>query len=379
MGGGDLTENPLIALIDAAYASATEPGRWPDFVARVGDFLGGPAALRVISGDALDGRHLAASTFDPTFIDAYARHYAGLDPWIRRDSLARAPVLVVDEELLTMAELDRTEFYADWMRPQDLRRAVRCRARLRADLSVDLVSLRPEQRGPYSHPERSVLAALLPHLQRAVGIAERLGGLAVQAASLAAFETLGAGILLVESDRRLVFANGHAERVLRAGEGLWVAGGRLAAAPAVQDRLAAAIVAATGERGRAGAMLSVPRPRAGTPLSLAIGPLDPRDRPGLAARPTVLVVLGAPEFTPGIGEEALRAHYDLTPAEARLVAALCAGETLADHAAASGTSLNTVKTHLKSVFGKMDETRQAGLVRTVMANPALRIARSFLE
>jgi DNA-binding CsgD family transcriptional regulator len=65
--------------------------------------------------------------------------------------------------------------------------------------------------------------------------------------------------------------------------------------------------------------------------------------------------------------------FDLTPAEARLVVGLCAGQTLADYAGHSGTSLNTIKTHLKRVFDKTGEARQADLVRRVAGDVALRV------
>jgi DNA-binding CsgD family transcriptional regulator len=87
-----------------------------------------------------------------------------------------------------------------------------------------------------------------------------------------------------------------------------------------------------------------------------------------------LVLASAPEMEAGFGEQGLRAVYDLTPAEARLAAALCAGQSLADHAESAGVSLNTVKYHLKSVFGKTGETRQPDLVRRLMADPVLRVA-----
>jgi DNA-binding CsgD family transcriptional regulator len=76
---------------------------------------------------------------------------------------------------------------------------------------------------------------------------------------------------------------------------------------------------------------------------------------------------GAPQ------EDNLRVLFDLTQAEARLVAALCAGETLAGYAEAAGASLNTVKTHLKHVFEKTGETRQADLVRRISNDVALRL------
>ena len=57
--------------------------------------------------------------------------------------------------------------------------------------------------------------------------------------------------------------------------------------------------------------------------------------------------------------------------EARLVAALCAGRTLAEFAGAGGVSLTTARTHLVAAFAKTGENRQADLIRRVLGDFAL--------
>jgi len=81
--------------------------------------------------------------------------------------------------------------------------------------------------------------------------------------------------------------------------------------------------------------------------------------------------LSAPEACPRIPPSALRSLYDLTPAEARLVAALCAGTTLKGHAAQSGITLHTARTHLKQALQKTDTHSQAELVGLVLAGSAI--------
>ena len=77
----------------------------------------------------------------------------------------------------------------------------------------------------------------------------------------------------------------------------------------------------------------------------------------------VMVLVVDPELTPAPPVEALRALYGLTQAEARLTCGLLKGERLEDYAERSGISMNTARTHLKSVFAKTDTNRQAELVR----------------
>ena len=62
--------------------------------------------------------------------------------------------------------------------------------------------------------------------------------------------------------------------------------------------------------------------------------------------------------------------YGLTPAEARLAAALVAGQSLADFAAGRKITDNTARWTLKQVFAKTDTRRQAELVRRLLTSPA---------
>jgi DNA-binding CsgD family transcriptional regulator len=62
----------------------------------------------------------------------------------------------------------------------------------------------------------------------------------------------------------------------------------------------------------------------------------------------------------------LRNRFGLTPAEARLVLRLVAGDSLRSAAKALGIKYETVRTHLKSVFQKTRTRRQAELVILVL-------------
>jgi DNA-binding CsgD family transcriptional regulator len=379
--GGSAITSPhdlLVDLIDSVYAATTAPERWSAFLDRVSRVYSGPAALRIGHGADIRKHQISAATFDPAFLQSYAMHYGEVCPFTKRDATEQTPTLIVEEGLMPLREVERTEFYADWMRPQGLKRALRARVEPSADRTIDLLILRSEQVGEFQAVEQSVLSDLLPHVRRAAEIARRLGTLETHiSASLHAFDRLGVGVALVTATRRVVFTNGIADRLLAAGDGITAIRGRLMASAHVQDRLDAALAAATGFgrnlRGRTASVLAVARSAAAAPLSVSVAPLDEREQPFFIVEPLALVVIGAPELSSPVTEETLRACYDFTPAEARMVAALCAGETLSSYAALSRTSLNTVKTHLKAVFEKTGESRQADLVRAIATNPILRL------
>ncbi len=67
--------------------------------------------------------------------------------------------------------------------------------------------------------------------------------------------------------------------------------------------------------------------------------------------------------------EAIARTLRLTPAEARLCARLMTGISLKEAASALGVRMTTVRTQLRSVFGKTGTTRQAELMRYLASLP----------
>lgn len=65
----------------------------------------------------------------------------------------------------------------------------------------------------------------------------------------------------------------------------------------------------------------------------------------------------------------MRHSFNLTPAEARLLSALVEGERLTDYAGRIGIKTTTAKTHLRGLFAKTGETRQADLIRRAISDP----------
>ena len=55
---------------------------------------------------------------------------------------------------------------------------------------------------------------------------------------------------------------------------------------------------------------------------------------------------------------------------ASLAVALCGGRSLEEASRERGTTLNTVRSQLKSIFGKTGTHRQADLVSVLLASPA---------
>jgi DNA-binding CsgD family transcriptional regulator len=211
------------------------------------------------------------------------------------------------------------------------------------------------------------LRLLAPHLRRAAAISRILDDTAERAATFeAALDAAQAGAILVRGDMRIVHANAAADTMLRGGDPIRSADGRLQLAEAVAPgHLEAAVEAASegaATLGRRG--IGIPaRGADGSPLVAHVMPLETRSGNKIDADAVVFIAdTGGAEPLPS---ESLERLYGLTPAEARIFELIGAGQAPAAIAATLGIAPSTVKTHLLRVFDKTGVNRQVDLVKLV--------------
>lgn len=180
------------------------------------------------------------------------------------------------------------------------------------------------------------------------------------------FDHLPFGALLIDAEGRILHRNPAASRLLSAVDGLRIdasgklLGGRAGDSSVLRDAAREAL-----KHDRA---VALPLHRKeGLPLAAAVSVADRQE--GL-----LVVFLTDPEAPPSPSSEAVANIFGLTPAEARLVAALARGRTLEAAAGEQGITLASARTYLKTVFSKMGVTRQADLVRQVVGSAAVSAA-----
>lgn len=157
---------------------------------------------------------------------------------------------------------------------------------------------------------------------------------------------------------QVYWRNGAADRLLATGDGLSLVRGRLQAAdPGEQRRLAQAINLAVTRH--ADATVAVARP-SGAPSYLV--QLHRSWYSLVESAACAIAFIIAPRRNVALSADFVAAAFQLTPAEARIAASLCAvGGGIRETAAALGLSPNTVKTLLQRAFEKTGARSQAEL------------------
>ena len=168
---------------------------------------------------------------DPAALQDYVDHYSAVSPRVAAGKWLAAGAVSCDYDFLTETEMDRDEFYVDFMQPQGYRYFVS--ANLINDaktFGVFSVQRRIEQ-GHVSDGELALMRRLAPHLSQAVKIRMRLAAAESRGrAESFLFEKSATGVVFLGCDGAVQSLNPAAEELLRALFGLTPAESRLARA-----------------------------------------------------------------------------------------------------------------------------------------------------
>jgi DNA-binding CsgD family transcriptional regulator len=277
--------------------------------------------------------------------------------------------------VMTRGELRRTEFFNDFMAPQQME------SMLNAVVAVEegrqtVVTVR---RNPQFETDNVELYRLLaPHLQRAVQINIKLARAQVNHdAFVGTLNHLDDGILFVDLNANVRFTNRAAEQFFSSGD-LGLRKGRLHANSAADTAKLQSVIARSGGSGiqyRPNDFVSVRRQAGKSPLSLLIAPLPVENSFQLApSQPLAVIFVNDPDKVAKPTAVQLRERFGMTPAEASFALEISKGDGIQAAADRLSISMGTARTHLSRIFYKTGTGRQAELVRLLVS--ASRIAGS---
>ncbi len=367
---GHGSDDGWAALLGDVYDASLDGRRWPDVVRRVaGTFDSGMCCLH--SYDMLRRRGATNVEFnlDDTARRAYAEYFCQLNPWIpqgRRQGAAGE--ILVGSQVISDAQLERTEFYTDLLRRRDLFYSLGVVLGQEGQMRVSVTLLRSRARGDFDAREQRRLARLGQHLQRAREVQARLAAVDHERGALAdVLDQLPLGVVLLAPGGRVLVANRAARRFAAARDGFELGADSLrptdgAAAARLRALLAGAAAIDSGVPG--GGWLLLQRPSGRRPYALLAAPLGRSERgPDAPSRQAVgIAFISDPEETPRDADDALGSLFGLTRAECGLASGLLAGLSVEQAAAQRGIRVATARTHLSRIFAKTRTSRQAQLV-----------------
>jgi DNA-binding CsgD family transcriptional regulator len=355
-----MAELSVERVIDDIYQAALVPEQWPAVLGQLSSATDGAGGLLFTS--RIDSIQWTASSDIRGIFDEFLR-----DGWAAKNQRpSRLAALcqegfIRDSDGIPLEEMDRDPVYTEFYRKRGLGWATGTMLEVPSGDSIIFSFERAFAKGPAPLEIVTFLDSFRPHLARAALLASRLG--LERARTMAeALQVLGLPGAVLAPGGRVTAANAAFAELVPT-----VALDR-------RDRLHLTDAGADALLAQALARLSLPTVSStvnSIPIAAGDGhpPLIVHVVPvrGLAqdifARIAAMVVITPVDRGTVPGARVLQGLFDLTPAEARVAAAIAEGRTVEVIAAAANVSRETVRSQLKAVLGKAGVSRQVDLVQ----------------
>lgn len=360
-------------LIARLYEAALAPGPMNDFLDEYAERLKASGAVLVaahVKGPS--GMIIGSARTDVSYNQKYSDYYGSINVYLAKlRMLSCMGEVRPGEELVPEAELVRTEYYNDYLRPQDVHYSLGVAFHFAEGLHVHLGAVRSKHAGAFDQAERQFAEAIAPHVGQAVRLRARLE---IERCGAEAWKELAQGLpfglFQLNAKGAILESNGVARKMLNARDGIKVEGGFLKAMSATDARTLSSLIcsAARPMPGQsAGGAMCVSRPSGNFPYVVNVFPF----RPGACSLPcpelpSVLIFVTDPEDSATVECRRMRQAFGLTEAETRICQALLSGKEMKEIAEDQRITTGTARTHLKRIFWKTQTFRQAELLRLLL-------------
>lgn len=357
-------------VLDLIYDAAAENDLWPDAITAIADLTNSQGGS--VLGQSFTARHVYFGFNGRMDEDCYRVYQEGhiQNPWSEYMEHQPAGRLVLSDQVLELSKLQKTGFYHHVLRPQNIAHNGMIALAARRDFRAACVICRGPHQGQYAPEEQRLLERLSPHLRRSVALGFRIDGyLAMRKAAFHVLEHLADGVIVLDRQAQVVFAN-VAARQLESEGALRLRPSIATPSPLHTQRLGELLRAAL--LGAPGGTMALPRNADGHLLTLVVSSIRSKDigrlsDAGYKDAAALLFVID-PANRRSIPLSQIMDAYGLTRAEARVALAVSSGNTVVETAQLLKLSPNTIKTHLRRVFAKTATGRQAelaGLIASV--------------
>lgn len=339
--------------IDEIYDAGFDRERFRVLLGRIVKSLGAQSGLLGWIDMKRQARFQVEVGNDPAFLQSYAETYAQHD--ILQPLLGAAPegelMHVYDD--LQRPEIRESVFYREWLAPQGIVDNLAVNLIKRDGVFAPIAIVRTGDAPPFGEAERAALAALVPHLKRAVYMQSRL----IQQANLVSGYqriTSGArnGLVLLDEDLRVLDVDAATQALtgLRVDQPPGAGAAERGIAAAIQDGAPVAVELA-GDDGTGPTLLFVAQALERDPFG------DVAAGPGVAHAVHVLRV----DRASAIAFASMAGLYGLTPTELRVMTDAFTHADLTRLGERLGMARATARTHLHRIYDKTRTDGFAGL------------------
>ena len=364
-------EHALLGLINQAHRAASGDLHWSDFLISLNRFVGGEFAnLEVVELKSKQYLDLQSST-EIEANDVYLEHYNAINPRIRHLMVPNVAKVACDHQMFSEKDMDRDEFYCDFLAPRKLRYFAGISAIHTANMFAGFsVQISPDQ-GHLSESMLRDLKTLQPHLETAVSNYLTFGNITRQLGSYdTVLDQFDDGVLLLSSDGKVLTTN-HKARQLLSQSNISITRGRLRFKDLDQQSIFNRFVKRNMGFNHISAhqavRLILRRTDMDLPFHGTLIRISSDSKLEFSSNVAVAFIIRDPLKASKSIEEILIQHFNLTHSEAALTNLLVNGYTLKQAAERRLVRYSTVRTQLKAAMSKLGVRRQVDLIRLVLS------------
>jgi DNA-binding CsgD family transcriptional regulator len=361
-------------VVEAIYDAALQPQRWGAALQLAGRELRAESAFLFSSHSETEPNAVLHAHNQPhEMLDQFAGRWRGEDLWAlaaARSGRMRRGTLVVGSELVPRHALLRTAFYNEFCRPHGIEAML---GSVLFDGSepdrmpfTNLCWYRPPGQPEFEPADKQQVSQLVNHFQRALRIQRQLHSIdACDNPASAGLQSLNIASILLDGNLDVLQCNEEGARLLGAPRD--AASYRFGRLRSLGTQCAPELAQALAQcRGGTPVQIAVrlasPAPGVVAANLIALRP-DQHTCVGSFATERYLLLVQLPRRDPGHVAERVAELFGLSSAEVRVLALLLDGAAAGEIAEQTGTRLPTVRTHIRSIFGKTGVKRQIDLVR----------------
>jgi DNA-binding CsgD family transcriptional regulator len=357
----------ISAVIGDIYDAAIDPNLWTQALASICAYVGGSSAALVWHDSGLErSEALHLYNFDPHYVRLYFEKYLPLNPMFPAATFGDDGIVIADEDIMPRAEVNKTRFYKEWLRPQGIVGALAVNLE-KGILRTAMIQVRLTV--PLEDEMRRRLGLLVPHLQRAVTIGKLFDqSKAVERVLTETLDHVEAAVFLVDARAQITFANDMAQKMLAAGSLVKKARNVLQAFDPAANRTLQSMIRSAEQGDASVGVRGVAIPLTGKsrePWFAHVLPLKSGRRAQAAndhaAVAAIFIRRTAPNALSPL--EGIAKLYKLSAGELRVFDAVVKASGVKAIAELLGISQSTVKTHLQNLFFKTGTRRQSELVK----------------
>ena len=354
----DLTEN-LSSLLQLLYQAPGNNQAWSDFITQFTRSMGADQGLFVHIDSQNKNTNLANTyNFEEEYIRSYEEYYQFLNPYIALSMCERPKQgsYRLLNQLIPDKEVKKTEFYNDYVLPQNLTvsNAIMLTP-FESDEVHTSIALHYKTNNDGGHVDQVLKTCelIMPHLQNALKLHRKIHGLQTRLHSLnEAIDKTPFGIILLDSKLNILEINETANKLIFQNDGLSISNGMLEThLPAQTKKLLALLNSVLGKRlGSTVPFINsfqVVRKSGKLPYELAVTPISDHVADCNWENCALAIFVNDPDLMNPSIDQVLKILYCLTSTETQVTMQLIKGSSSKEICESLQIGRETFKSHLR--------------------------------